>query len=263
MTHLDEQRLAFGPMAELYDRARPSYPAGAIDDVIAHAGLRESDPVLEIGAGTGKATVLLAGRGLRVLALEPSAEMAAVARINCAAYPRVCVVEQEFESWQASEPVRAVLSAAAWHWISPDVRYPRAHRALIRGGTLAALWTFPDWEACALRDGLRDAYRAVVPGLTSDFPMHPASRPTRLAGDWRAEIEASAGFENPQVRIHPWCGDYTGLEYTRLLQTHQDHIRLPSDDRERLLVAIADVINAAGGTVTMPFETRVCLATRR
>src|ERR1700712_1812259 len=71
MAFRDEQRLAFGSVAELYDRARPSYPPGAIDDVVAHAGLQTGDTVLEVGAGTGKATVLLAQRGLGVLALEP------------------------------------------------------------------------------------------------------------------------------------------------------------------------------------------------
>jgi trans-aconitate methyltransferase len=66
-------------VAELYDRARPSYPAGAIDALLAHGALAPGDRVIEVGAGTGKATELLAARGLRVLALEPSAEMAAVA----------------------------------------------------------------------------------------------------------------------------------------------------------------------------------------
>jgi hypothetical protein len=52
----------FGEVAELYDQARPSYPAVLFDDVIAFAP--QSPRVLEVGAGTGKATVLLAERGL-------------------------------------------------------------------------------------------------------------------------------------------------------------------------------------------------------
>ncbi|MGZ4350604.1 MAG: hypothetical protein ACXVRX_08795, partial [Solirubrobacteraceae bacterium] len=60
----DEQRLAFGQVAELYDRARPSYPAAAIDAVLAHGRLAPGVRIVEVGAGTGKATELLAGRGL-------------------------------------------------------------------------------------------------------------------------------------------------------------------------------------------------------
>lgn len=263
MTDVDEQRLAFGTVAELYDRVRPSYPAGAIDDVIAHAGLSAGDAVLEVGAGTGKATVLLAQRGLRVLALEPDARMAALARVNCRALAGVRVMESELERWAATERFAAVVSANAWHWVAPEARHQRAHEALCAGGTLAAIWTFPDWEACSLRGSLRHAYAHTAPRLAPDFPMHPASEPTRLAGDWTAEIEGAPTFTAPRVTVHAWSQPYTSTEYVELLQTHQDHIRLAVDDRERLLAEIVAVIDSAGGgTLTMPFVTRVCLATR-
>ena len=75
-SHADRpRRLVFGEVAGLYDRARPGYPASLIDDLVrwAQPGAR----ALEIGAGTGKATRLLAARGVSVLGIEPSAEMAA------------------------------------------------------------------------------------------------------------------------------------------------------------------------------------------
>ncbi len=264
VTLRDEQRLAFGSVARLYDRARPSYPPAAIDDMVTHAGLRRGDTVLEVGAGTGKATVLLAARELDVVALEPSAAMAAVARANCRAFKGVRVVESELEQWQPTERFPALISAAAWHWVAPDVRYERAHAALTAGGTLAAMWTFPDWAACGLRCALTGAYRRAAPRLAPDFPMHPASEPTRLAGDWAAEVAASARFGDPRVTTHPWAQPYTSAEYVELLQTHQDHILLAAGDRRLLLAAITAAIeDEGGGTVTMPFVTRVCLATRR
>lgn len=60
----DEQRLAFGRVAELYDRARPSYPAAAIDALLEYGGLVPGSRVVDVGAGTGQATELLAARGL-------------------------------------------------------------------------------------------------------------------------------------------------------------------------------------------------------
>jgi trans-aconitate methyltransferase len=264
MAFLDEQRLAFGSVAELYDRARPSYPAAAIDDVIAHGRLSAGDRVLEVGAGTGKATVLLAQRGLPVLALEPSAAMAARARANCEGLAGVEVVESEFESWQVTQRFRALVSAAAWHWIAPELRYERAHAALAPGGTLAAIWTFPDWTACALRDALGGAYARGAPRLAADFPMHPRSEPTRLAGDWGAEIEGSGRFADPEVTVHVWSQPYSSAQYVQLLQTHQDHILLSAAVRGRLLAEIAAVIeDAAGGVLVLPLVTRVCLARRR
>ena len=70
MSYSDAQRLAFGTVAELYDRHRPGYPPEAIDRLVRAAGLVAGDEVLEVGAGTGKLTVPLARRGLRVLAIE-------------------------------------------------------------------------------------------------------------------------------------------------------------------------------------------------
>ena len=68
-----EPRLVFGQVAERYDRVRPSYPNALVDEVIALAGRERA---LEVGAGTGKATLMFAQRGVAVHAVEPSAEMA-------------------------------------------------------------------------------------------------------------------------------------------------------------------------------------------
>lgn len=258
--YVDEQRLAFGRVAELYDRVRPSYPAAVIDAVVDFAGLSESARILEVGAGTGKATVLFAERGLDVVALEPSVEMAAVARETCAEYPGVEIVEGDFERWSESEQFAAIVSAQAWHWVAPEVRYVKAHEVLLHAGTLAAIWTFPDWRSCELRLALSDAYRATAPALAPDFPMHPDSEPTSLAGDWLAETNATGLFTDQQVLRFPWDCQYTSVQYAMLLQTHQDHILLEPDQRAGLLDAIVGAIGAAGGIITVPFVTRLCLA---
>ena len=62
----ERRRLSFGSVAEQYDRIRPSYPEQLVDDVIAYAGdgLTAAGRALEVGAGTGKATLQFAARGL-------------------------------------------------------------------------------------------------------------------------------------------------------------------------------------------------------
>lgn len=260
---LEDRRLAFGRVAERYDRVRPSYPAPIVDRLIELSGLRPADRVLEVGAGTGQLTVPLAGRGLDVVALEPSAAMAQLARGRCTLWTGVEVIEAEFETWEPLEPFAAVVSGAAWHWIAPASRYELAARALKPDGSLAALWTFPDWERCAGREVLSAAYGSAAPALRAEFPMHPDSDPTRLAGDWHAEIAASTLFEDPMVDTHAWSAEYTSERYTMLLGTHQDHILLGDAARAALFGAITAAIDAAGGVLTMPFLTRLCVARRR
>jgi SAM-dependent methyltransferase len=259
---IDEQRLAFGRVAELYERVRPSYSDAVIDELIVHGGLQPGARVLEVGAGTGKATRMLAERGLAVHALEPDAAMAQVARRTCSGYPLVTVEQITFEMWRRRELVSAVVSAQAWHWITPAVRYIRASEALAPGGTLASIWTFPRWASMPLCAGLRGAYHETVPELAADFPMHAASEPTDLAGDWHAEVASCGGFSDPQVREHRWSLSYSTSAYLDLLQTHQDHILLEPAKRQLLLSAISGVIDDAGGAITVDFATRLCLARR-
>ena len=256
-----EQRLAFGEVAALYHRARPPYPEESLAALMAAGPLSAGDHVIEVGSGTGKLTTLLAERGLRVTAVEPSEEMAAVAAQTCDADDQVRIVVSEFERFVAPAPAAAVISAQAWHWIDPAVRYRRAHAALIPGGLLAAIWTFPDWGRCALRDPLREVYAGVAPQLTTDFPMHPASAPEHLAGDWTAETRVDALFTSPAVHVHHWTQDYDGAAYARLLATHQDHILLTPAERTRLLDAVAAAVDVAGG-LTLPLSTSVCVARR-
>ncbi len=257
------QRLAFGHVAELYDRIRPPYPDSAIEAVAAYAHLAPGAAVVEVGAGTGKATVALARLGLRVLALEPSAEMARMLRENCARWPRVHVDQREFELWEPSARFAAVVCANAWHWLDHGERWRRAHRALAAGGALAALWTLPDWRRCALRDPLSEVYRRLAPRFAPEFPMHPDSSPDRLVGDWSAEAAASGLFDAAQVLELRWCQRYDADAYPLLLATHQDHILLEKATRERLFAGIAATIAASGGELSLPLRTLVCLAIRR
>ena len=76
----DDLRAIFDEDAELYDRARPGYPAELMEDLRSFAGLGPGSTVIEIGPGTGQATRGLLAQGWRVVALEPGRELAAVAR---------------------------------------------------------------------------------------------------------------------------------------------------------------------------------------
>jgi SAM-dependent methyltransferase len=121
---------AFDAAAPRYDGARPGYPAAVFDDLATLAGLVPGARVLELGAGTGTATVPLAARGYTVVAIELGPRLAAVARQNLAAYPRAEVVCAAFEVWPLPDsPFAAVVAATAFAWIDPAVRVVRSAAA--------------------------------------------------------------------------------------------------------------------------------------
>lgn len=259
-----QRRLAFGDVADLYDRARPSYPPALIGDVLEYSCLRPGDLAAEVGAGTGKATLLFAERGLHVLALEPSAEMAAIARRNLAGFPTVSVTEVEFERWMPPQPVELLYSAQAWHWIDPERRFAHAREVLSKDGTLAAFWNRVRWESCSLRAELDEIYRRLAPELGSRVPLGPM-HPTAAAGydllqDWQGSRRGATGFTPPDWRTYSWFAHYATADYLSLLQTHSDHIVLEPGRRRDLLDAVGAAIDTAGGGMEIEYLTRLGLA---
>lgn len=255
-----ERRLSFGEVASQYDRFRPSYPEALVDEVLSFADVAAGDRVVEVGAGTGKATALFAARGAHVVAVEPSAEMAAVLRER--ELPGADVVESSFEQWDPDgETFPLVYSAQAWHWVSPAVRFPKARTVLNDDGVLAVFWTRPRWADSPVRDELEAVYQREAPELGVDAgPMRPASvERTGMWGDWKREIADAGVFEPPERRIYEWACDYTTDEYISLLGTHSDHIVLPDDARERLFAAVAGVLDREGGTIALTYVTKLWL----
>ena len=246
-------------MADLYDQARPSYPLALVDEVLEFSGARESDRAVEVGAGTGKATALFAARGLDVVAIEPSAEMAAVARRNFAGYDNVTIAETEFERWQPpGHEFRLVFSGQAWHWIAPEVRYVAARAALEDGGALAVFWNVPDWSRCDLSEDLGEVYRRHGRAGDTDDPLNPATRPGEE--DWAGEIAGASGLGAAEVRRYRWHSDYATDEYLDLLGTHSACLILDPPERDGLLSDVGAVIDAHGGSFRMHYSTLLCLA---
>lgn len=243
---------------ELYDRARPGYPPELFEDLARAAGTGPGCRVLEVGAGTGKATVPLAGRGCRITAVERGAGMAAVARRRLAGFGAVEVVTADFETWPLpEEPFDAVVSATAFHWIDPAVRMAKAADALRPGGALAVVATqhvaggseefFTEVQGCYERFD-----PATPPGLRL-----PAAQDVDTSA-YADEVACSGRFGPVVFRRYEWDLTYTTAAYLDLLQTYSGHRALPPEAGEGLLGCIARLIDERyGGRVTKRYLTEL------
>ncbi|HEY3181443.1 MAG TPA: class I SAM-dependent methyltransferase, partial [Gaiellaceae bacterium] len=234
----EQLRATFDDAAELYDRARPGYPEPLYDELSALAGLSAGDRVLEIGPGTGKATVPLAERGLDVTAVELGEALAAVAQRNLAPYPNARVVHADFESWRPERGgFEAVVAFTAFHWLDPDTKYERCARLLRAGGALAVVVTHhvhPEGGDPFFAD-VQDAYERAGEGRAP--PLRPDD-----AGDLRDEFVASGRFEAPAVRRYLYEVEYTADAYIDVLNTYSGHIAMPPSTREQLYEDIRRLI---------------------
>jgi len=276
----DKRRLSFGAIAEQYDRYRPSYPAELVDDVLAYAGAGPGDRALEVGPGTGRATLLFAARDLRVTGVEPDPAMASVARRRLEQADLdaeiLCVDFEAAFDGEADRPAlpehafTLLFSATAWHWVDPDKRNRLAARALTPGGALAPFWNRPDWSTNPLRPELDAAYEPASSafGPESAGPMHPRGTPREYRSpqewldSWFHAENRDNDFTDVEARTYRTTVVYTTESYLALIGTHSDHHLLPAGVRDPLFERIAAVIDAAGGSFELTYEALLCLARR-
>lgn len=261
-----EQRLVFGEAAELYDRARASYPDSVIADVFDFASSGSGvGRALEVGAGTGKATVSFADRGVEIVALEPDPAMAAVAKRNCQHFPNVSIETVSFEEWRPeSAGFDLVFSAQAWHWVRPEVRYINASESLRPNGTLALFWHRFQWsDDDPVRQELDDLYRTTAPELYARRPGFPGLTPLHFDDYMIGEVTATERFTDVQARFHPWSATFDGPGFIDLLATQSDHRLLSEADRASLFESVGQIVSDHGGQITIPHETFLLLARHR
>ncbi len=258
MTQDNSLRITFNQAADDYNAVRPGYPGQLFEDVITLSEIPPGGQALEIGCGTGQATLPFAQRGYHILCLDIGAELLAIAAQNLRAYPDVHFENVSFESWlvQASR-YDLVYAATAFHWVPREIGYPKAAQALKPGGALAIFSNAHPQPYSGFFEEVQSVYSQYLP--------KPPDLSKRLTTS--EEIEAQARymrdtglFNSVEVRTYPWTKTYTTSEYIQLLNTYSDHQALPEEHRRGLYQAIAHLIeNHYEGKVERPYLTELFL----
>lgn len=213
--------MLFDGVAQLYDSCRLGYPTELVEHLLTTAGLSDGSAILEVGCGTGQLTDQLARRHYDVTAIDIGPAMLAGARRRVGAGVRFRLSSFE-QLTSADDSFDLVVSAAAFHWIDPEVRFDKAARLLRPRGWLAVLGCaerYDDPFGAALLDlwvarsddrgawlpepGSTDADAFAASGLFEKSVV--VSRAERLA----LPIEVVIGLENTRATSLSWPAEVT------------------------------------------------------
>ena len=251
-------RILFDQAADAYDEARPGYPPELIDKLVEAAHLPARVRILEIGCGTGQITRPLAERGYEIVAVELGENLARMATANLAPFPNVQVIHNSFEEWVADKPpFDLVLSAQAFHWIDPEIGYPKIRHLLKDSGQLAVVYNLFRGGSGAIYQDLDAVYRDRFPHRDEQEALPSLQRSVERT---MASIHDSGLFSEPTMCDHPWVETYTTDRYVKLLESFSDHRNMDESARMQLIDEVRTVIDNHGGTIDRPLLATLFLA---
>ena len=247
---IDRRRGAlFEASAFDYDLYRPSYPLEVIREAVSLSNLRSSSRLLEIGCGTGKATLPFASRGFMIDCIDPGKRLIDFARQNCRAWPNASFTRGTFEEVRL-EPryYDLVYSAQAFHWVDPGIRLRKAADALVERGSLALLYNYPGKTKDRVVPLLNDAIEEASGGMLKAWDYGDE------IADWTREIGSSGLFRGIRLLRHQWMQSYNAERYTGLFRTYSDFLSLPRPARRKVLQRIREVIQGNGGSLCRSYD---------
>jgi SAM-dependent methyltransferase len=252
-------RNTFDEVVEFYDEVRPGYPLETIEDVISISNIPQNGRILEIGCGTGQATIPYANRGYFIHCLEIGKNMVSIALKKFQTYPNVTIENIAFEDWPLQKNAYdMVLSATAFHWIPSKIGFPKAAKVLRESGYLALMSNIHPAPYTGFFERVQLIYKEVVPEW--EDPRNGPSTEDRIKLEEKY-INSTGLFEKVLVKQYGWSAKFTAEQYLKLLNTFSDHRNLEDNKRTQLFKKINNLINEEyGGIVTRPYLTILYIA---
>ena len=226
-----------------YVRGRPEYPLAAL------AELPPADTIIELGAGTGKFTELLASTGKRILVVEPLPEMAARIPVGGLANVEVKIGTAEAIPLP-SHAAGLVCCATSFHWFDYERATGEIIRVLERGGALALLWNMRDvrvpWVA---------AFSALLESYASE------QLPRQAHGKWRAIFDDTR-FEHQKSWSLPFTQQMPASGIVDRALSASVIAKLPPDELKIARAKVQGIIDnepllAGRGLVEFPYVTEL------
>ncbi|GLS03412.1 methyltransferase [Chitiniphilus shinanonensis] len=143
---------------------RPDYAESAIDDLVRLAGVKPGDKVCDVGAGVAHLTLMLARRGLEVVAVEPNDAMRGNGIVRTRDLSNVAWFEGTGEATgQPDHVYKMVTFGSSFNVTDRPAALRETQRILVPGGWFACMWNHRDLDD-PVQARIEAIIREFVPG---------------------------------------------------------------------------------------------------
>jgi SAM-dependent methyltransferase len=239
---------------EHYRRGRPSYPDDAVAYLVRELGIGPGRDLLELGAGTGRFTELIAFTGATITAIEPVAEMRHALERDC---PTVRVLDGTAEAIPIPDrSMDAIVAAQSFHWFDGARALREIHRVLRDEGVLGLIWNVRD-EASDWSERLT----AIFDRLAGDGPRYRDGR-------WREAFERTDRFGPLHHQVAYHLHHLTPEAFMDRVLSVSYVASAPDGERQRVIHEVTELLHTAPelrgrDEIVMPYRTDVFWCVRR
>jgi SAM-dependent methyltransferase len=248
----------FNTVAEEYDKWRPTYVPELYKDIFTYKPINLLSNVLEIGIGTGQATLPILETGCNLTAVELGENLAEITRRKFSSYNNISIETGAFQNYESNNDFYDLIySASAFHWIPEEVGYSKVYKILKSGGVFVRFADHPYYNKNgqeALCDEIEKVYAEYMPALKPSPTPKPSSEYTEVNAINRANIALKYGFVDISHKLYYRTITYSSDDFINRIAIQSDKIALKKSERYKLCIAIKDAIDRHGGTITS-YET--------
>lgn len=243
-----ELRRTFNTDEYNYDKSRPDYPKELFFDIFEYINLSENSNVLEIGIGTGQATLPFLNKGCNVTAVELGDKLARYCAQKFSHFDNFSIINSDFiEADLPEKSFDLIYSATAFHWIPKHDGYAKIKSLLKPDGAVALFWNHP--FVSSVSDETNLASMAVYE------KYRPNDKTTVEFDSIKCQEQINElkqyGFTNIKSKVYKRIRRLTSEEYISLIKTYSDHNALPEKVRKAFENDMRQAIDSVGMVINI------------
>jgi len=244
----------FQVAAAAYERGRPEYPHAAVHLLLKTLDIVPQKTVVDLAAGTGKFTWLLAASGAKLIAVEPVEGMR---RKFASLLPGIELLAGTAESMPlASASVDVVVAAQAFHWFQGESSLQEIHRVLKPDGQLGLVWN------------VRDESVEWIARITEIIDSYQGSTPRYKSGQWKRAFAETTLFTSLETQTFNYVHECDRGTLVDRVASISFIAALPDEIRQRVLNQVRDLLEHHPLTrgkekIAHPYHTDVFWCTKK